>query len=494
MSEREYRDIAAGTALFGGVQVFQIVVNILRGKFIAVLLGPAGMGVSALLTATMNMINQTASLGLNLGAVRDISMASHEGDAGRLSRVAKVFRRLVFATALLGAAGAAAGAGLWSRLAFGDAAYRWAFVLLGAMSFFTLLGWGETALLQGTRKLRALALTSLIGAGVGLVVGVPMYWMWGTAGIAPAMVALALATWLSNRLFARSVGLVRGVRVTAAETGRHGRGMIALGVAMTVTSMLGVLSNWLIAWFIRTAGGLSDVGLYQAATAITTGYIGFVFSAMAMDYFPRLAAVSDDADAVRRSVNRQGEMVVLVAAPIIVALLATAPLVVRVLLSGEFAAAVPLVRWMGLGLLFKTASFALGYISFCKGDRRTFFWLEGVAGNGLVAGCAAAGYLLWGLDGLGVAALATYAIYFALVSVVARSRYGFRFEGGFVRLLALLGGLCVVAFVLTLAIPGHLWSGLAAGLVLAATCVVCWRELDKRINLREVIRQRFSHP
>lgn len=72
--EKEYRSIVKGTAVFGGVQVFQILVNILRGKFIALLLGPAGMGVSALLTSTVNTINQMSSLGLSMGAMRDISI------------------------------------------------------------------------------------------------------------------------------------------------------------------------------------------------------------------------------------------------------------------------------------------------------------------------------------------------------------------------------------------------------------------------------------
>ncbi len=482
LREHSYRDIAKGTAIFGGVQVFQIIVNVVRGKFIAVLLGPAGMGVSALLTATMAMINQFSGLGLNLGAMRDISMAHAEGDTRRLSTVARVFRRLVFATGLLGAMVSVAGAGLWSRIAFGSTEWRWAFVVLGAMSFLTALGTGETALLQGTRRLTALARSSLAGAIAGLVAGVPMYWLWGTSGIAPAMVVLAAATWLAGRWFTRKIPLEK-VTVAPPETKRLARSMIALGVTLTATALLGTLSNLLVGWFVRHTGGVGDVGLYQSATTITTGYIGFVFSAMAMDYFPRLAAVSEDPDAVRRSVNRQGEMVILIAAPIIVALLATAPLVVRLLLSAEFGPAVPVVRWMGLALLFKTASFALGYISFAKGDKRTFFWLEGVAGNVLIAGCAVAGYSLWGVDGLGIGTLATYVVYLAVVAAVAYRRYDFRFEGAFLRLMGGLGVLCGAAFAATLAIPHPVWCAVATITILIATCIMCGRELNKRMKI-----------
>jgi O-antigen/teichoic acid export membrane protein len=492
VEKSSYRNIAKGTAIFGGVQVFQMVVNILRGKFIALLLGPAGMGVSALLTSTMSMINQFSSLGLNLGAMRDISMANEAGDAEKLSIVAKVFRRLVFATGILGALVSTAGAKWWSRAAFGNTDYTWAFVVLGGMSLLTALGSGETALLQGTRRLKSLARTSLFGSIVGLVVGVPMYYFWGTAGIAPAMVALAAATYLSNRYFTRQMAL-KPVAVTNEHTRRYAKSMITLGVTLTVAGLLGTLSTYFIHWFIRYTGNLDDVGLYQSATSITTQYIGFVFSAMAMDYFPRLAAISEDKDAVRKSVNQQGEMIILIAAPIIVALLATAPLVVRILLSAEFMPTIPVVRWMGFALLFKASSFALGYISFAKGDKRTFFWLEGVIGNVLIGGCAVIGYVLWGYTGLGVAMLATYVIYFLAVSAVAYRRYDFRFDRGFLHLFAVLLGLCGTAFGITFFIADHLWCGLAVGGVLAVTGVVCWRELNKRMDIKSLIKSKLKH-
>ena len=45
--ENSYRSILKGTSVFGGVQVFQILINMVRGKFVALFLGPDGMGVSA---------------------------------------------------------------------------------------------------------------------------------------------------------------------------------------------------------------------------------------------------------------------------------------------------------------------------------------------------------------------------------------------------------------------------------------------------------------
>ena len=65
-----YRNILKGTAMFGGVQVFNILINLLRGKMVAVLLGPEGMGISSLLAAASNTLQQFSSLGLNLSILK----------------------------------------------------------------------------------------------------------------------------------------------------------------------------------------------------------------------------------------------------------------------------------------------------------------------------------------------------------------------------------------------------------------------------------------
>lgn len=493
MSEqrKEYRNIAKGTAIFGGVQVFNMLINILRGKFIAILLGPAGMGVSALLNSTVNTINQITSLGLNIGAMRDISIAHQKGDIERLSLVAKIFRRLVFMTGVVGALVSLAGSYWWSEIAFGNDDYTLAFVVLGLMLFFTALASAETALLQGTRHLRDLAQTSLLGSVVGLVIGVPMYYFFGTAGIAPAMVALALSTYISNRFFARKIEL-KVVVVTKSDTKLYARQMIMLGVALTVAGLLGTLSVYFINWFIRFSGGLDDVGLYQASNSITTQYIGFIFSAMAVDYFPRLAAVSDDNKSISTTANQQAEMVILIATPIIILLLTTAPFVVKLLLSEAFMPTVPVLRWMGFALFFKAAAYALGYISFAKGDKKTFFIFEGIVGNLLTIVCSILGYWFWGFLGLGIAVLASMVMYYILISFVVIRKYQFKFNKGFMHLFCVLFLFCLTTFLASLWVHSDVWYGVIGGVMLLVAGWYCSIELNKRMQIVQMIKTRFK--
>ena len=52
-----YRQIFKATSLFGGVQVFNIIIGIIRSKIVAVLLGASGMGVLGLFTTTIAMVS-----------------------------------------------------------------------------------------------------------------------------------------------------------------------------------------------------------------------------------------------------------------------------------------------------------------------------------------------------------------------------------------------------------------------------------------------------
>ena len=72
-AENSYKSIFRGTSVLGGVQVFLVLVNLVRGKFVALLLGPEGMGISNLFNTSSATIQRFASLGLNLAIVREVA-------------------------------------------------------------------------------------------------------------------------------------------------------------------------------------------------------------------------------------------------------------------------------------------------------------------------------------------------------------------------------------------------------------------------------------
>jgi O-antigen/teichoic acid export membrane protein len=98
-----YRQIFKATSLFGGVQVFNIIIGIVRVKFVAVLLGTAGVGIMGLLNAPLELIVSLTGLGIAFSAVRDISEANGSGDQSRIAKTITTLRRWSWFTGFLGA-------------------------------------------------------------------------------------------------------------------------------------------------------------------------------------------------------------------------------------------------------------------------------------------------------------------------------------------------------------------------------------------------------
>lgn len=467
-SQNSYSNILKGTSIFGGVQILQVLINLLRGKFVAMFLGPDGMGIASLFTTSSNTIQRFSSLGVNLAIVKEIS---HDCDdeSGMPSVMAAVKRLLVF-TSLLGAAICVLLCVPISRLTFGTADMSWQFMLLGLAVGFGIAGAGKLSVLQGLHEVKRLSLASVTGGLCGLFVGVPLYYFFKDKGIVPAMVVLSLTMYVFY-----SVSLRKAVgdrhREESFSWRRHSlimKRLVQFGLLMMASDLIGSGVGYLLNVFIRYWSDYNTVGLYQAANSITNQYAGMVFAAMAMDYFPRLSRVADCDSAMRTVVNRQMEIVALIIAPAMMLLILTAPVLIRVLLTSEFQSILPLMRWFGLGVLMKALAYPMGYISLAKGNKKLFFWMDGFAGNvlSLALGCVL--FHMCGIMGLGYALVLDNTICLIAYFVVNRRLYEFGFTGAALRQMAVAVGLVGVCFMSSyIASDVVSWSAMGASLVMS---------------------------
>jgi O-antigen/teichoic acid export membrane protein len=66
-----------------------------------------------------------------------------------------------------------------------------------------------------------------------------------------------------------------------------------LGVLLTISGLLTLLSTYLIQIYVGKIGGLEEVGFYTAGFTLLNSYVN-LFTVMSTDYFPRLSSISDD--------------------------------------------------------------------------------------------------------------------------------------------------------------------------------------------------------
>ena len=173
-STNSYRHVLKYTGLFGGVQVFNILVGLVRNKFVAVLLGPMGMGLVTLLNTSMSFISQATSLGVSFSAIRRISELHDKGDAAELEHYIAIVRKWSLVAAVLGAVVCIAAGPLLNYISFSWGDHTLHFVLLAPAVAMTALCGGELAILKGTQRLKELAYIQVLVSLLSLIVTIPL--------------------------------------------------------------------------------------------------------------------------------------------------------------------------------------------------------------------------------------------------------------------------------------------------------------------------------
>ncbi|WFU51593.1 O-antigen translocase [Sinorhizobium terangae] len=421
-----YSQILKSTALIGGSSVINVLFSIIRNKAMALLLGPAGLGLIGLYSSIADIAYALAGLGIQASGVRQIAEAVGSGDADRIARTATVLKRTSLVLGLLGALLLAAVAYTVADFTFGGPGYAGGVALLSAAILFRLLSDGQTALIQGMRDIASLARINVLAAFFSTVISIPLIYLFGTSGIVPSLVAAAAATLATSWWYRRQIRLrtppmpVRQVREETAA-------LLKLGVVFMASGFLTLGAAYAIRLIVMKAEGIAAAGLYQAAWTLGGFYASFVLQAMGTDFYPRLTAVAQDDAECNRLVNEQAQISMLVAGPGLIATLTAAPLVIRLLYSPEFYAAVDMLRWICLGMMLRVIAWPMGFIVLAKGAKKVFFWVE-VAATLVHVGLA---WLLVGAFGSAGAAAAFFGLYVwhgLLIYGIVRHLSGFRWS------------------------------------------------------------------
>ena len=458
-----YSHVLKFTGLFGGVQGLNVVIGLVRNKFVALLLGPGGMGLVSLFNTTVQLISQATHLGISFSAVRHISEYYDAENTEKVAHYVKVVRGWCLLTALVGMLVCVVLGPFLSSATFSWGDHTLHFVLLApAIGMIAITG-GETAILKGQRKLGALALVQIVTALASLVISIPIYYFFWQAGIVPVIVLMAFVTmcatlWFSLRLFPLQFGGTYGILGEGME-------MVRLGVAYTLAAVIGTASEMLIRSYLNVVGDLDVLGLYNAGYMLTITYAGMVFSAMETDYYPRLSAVQHDIQATNETVNRQMEVSLLLVSPMLAALIIALPVVVPLLFSQEFLPVVGMAQVAALAMYMKVLTLPVAYITLARGYSLSYLFLETSYFVVFVI-LIFFGYRYWGLFGTGVAITLAHVFEFLLVNAYAYKKYGYRSSATVYGYAIVQGALGLLAYILTLVADGYLYWAVGALIVM----------------------------
>ncbi|MCM1522658.1 MAG: oligosaccharide flippase family protein [Muribaculaceae bacterium] len=423
------RTVIKAMSIFGSLQMLTILCGVVRVKCVALWIGATGLGYFTIFNSALTLISTFTQLNLRTSSVREIASSD---STGRRHVTGMVVRRLSWILGLIGGLVMVVTAPMFSLNTFSDYSYSLPFALLAVGVLFMSTSMGEQALMQGYGHMRALAHSSLWANVGGLALCLPLVWFFGEAGVLPSILAYCVAGYLFCLPF--RVRLEPTSPLRHEETWRVGKPMLRLGVYMTVAAAFSELMAYILIAWINTRGDTAEVGIFQAGYTIVNRYVMMIFTAVGMEFFPRLASASHSPHRQGVFVSHEVKLLLMSLVPMLMVFVPLVKPVVRLLYSAEFDASVPYILLALPGMVLRVLQWCQSYLITARGDGRVFIFTEGASDLLMLLLCLPA-FVKWGIPGLGAAfTLATMGSTL-LIAAVYRYRYGLRVAPGVMMLL-----------------------------------------------------------
>ncbi|MGM9778702.1 MAG: oligosaccharide flippase family protein [Prevotella sp.] len=428
-----YTQIVKYTGIFGSIQGISVMTGVIRNKITALLLGTMGMGMMSLLNSTVIFLSQATSMGLAYSGVREIAACKERGDQAGIERCAAIIRAWSLLAALTGMAICALSSKWIDKLTFTWGDHSMHYLLLSPSLALMAITAGETAILKGLHRLKALALIQMITAFGALVITTPLLYFFNQAAIVPIIMLIAMVTMIATIFYSFAtvkprIGNWRRWYGRWKRLIAEGRPMVKIGLAFVTAMAIGSASELIIRAYLNVKADLDTVGLYNAGYLLAITYAGLFFTSLESDYYPRLSAVNNDITKINQLVNYQTEVSLTLIAPMMCVFILLLPAIVPMLFSEKFNAAIPMAQATALTMMCKSACLPVSYVMLAKGDSRIYICLESLSYLMTIAGVIA-GYTYGGLTGTGVGLTVAYAAELTINSICLHSRYGLRQSG-----------------------------------------------------------------
>lgn len=488
MSKSSYRSIAKANSILGGVQVFSIIIGIIRSKLVALLLGPAGVGLMGLYQSTIDLVKSASSMGIGTSAVRDVAIANDSQNNEELGKTKVVLSRIVWITGFLGLFLMLFGAPWLSEITFGNRDHVLAFRILSIIPLIAQLTIQHQVLLQGTRSLKKLALAGIWGGIVGLFINVPIFYFWGEKAIVPVLIVVAVASFIIAWYNSSQLG-IKTINISWRESINRGKGMVKMGALLGLTGLMDIAAIYIIKIFVQKWGSMEEVGLYTAGFAIVQSYVNLVFSAISTDYYPRLSSVSDNREEYCDAINKQFEILILALLPMVLVFMSFSAELLQLLYSTKFVAAKMMICWIVFGMLFRAYSWCPGFMFLAKSDTKLYFIIY-ILAFALQLSLFSLGYYYLGLTGVGIAFALQYIIGNIYSLAIIKHRYSFKYGREQNRLM-IIAVICSTLVLLAIYFINSWWRYLVFSVIIISSLVFSYKELDKRLDIISLIKSRI---
>lgn len=481
-----YKQILKAVSLFGGVQLINIFVNLLKLKIVALFIGTVGVGIVAILSNTLSFFGILTRCGLDITTVKEISSAKNEEVPKKIS----LTRQLALLTGITGFVALLFLSPLLSLIAFNNTSYTLFFVTISVVLIFSQLDVNNLAILQGVKSLNRLAKAIAISSVLSLFPTIILYYFLGQNGIPYVILITAILSFLVLNHFVKKLKIKKNKIIPLKQLFKEGKNILKTGLYLSLANIVEISVGLIIQLFILNLGGIHLAGLYNAGIILINSYVSIFFSVLSKDFFPRLVQVSKDDKLVNKIVNDQAYILILLLTPLIIGFIIFKSCIVTMFFSNEFLPILGMISYGILATVFKAVSWSMGYILIAKGSSKLYLISEVVSNLALLISIFV-GYKINGLTGVGIGFLIYHILDLVFIKSIVTKYYNFYFDSNIISLLSVTIFLFVTMIYLY-NIENEFIRFIFMILVVSFSLIFTIFKLNSHFKLIEVLKRKFK--
>lgn len=488
-SAKTYKKGLKGIGVFGGLQIYRILLSVITAKVSAIFLGPTGSGIYGLLTSVLTTTESLIGCGLGTSAVKDIAKAKNDENGENIAEIYNTLRCLVWITGFTGTALIFIFAERLSLLVFSNDNYAIWLRILSVSILINQLTTGQGALLLGYQKYKLITQNGLIAGLCGAIITVFCYSIWDIQGIIPVILITALSKYIISTIYVNKIKIPK-CKINVRDIVKIGKPIFVLGISIGISSALTSLSGFGIRTVISNMSDIATVGLFTSSFALVNTYFGLVFSSIQGDYYPRLSEVSENNTEYKKIMMDEIELLILLMLPLVALLIIFAKIVLIVFYSSKYVDANVLIGWSAFSMLVRVPAWAMSTGLISKGctslylrNQLTFIVYQ-FAFNVL-------GFLLGGLTGIGITYTISELIYFAQNYWIQNRNFGVILSNRLIKLLLASFIVLIILCIIVTLLPNIYRYTLGSAICLAVV-IYSLRELNSRIAIIDFIKSKLK--
>lgn len=411
-------------SVFTSVQVFNMLCNVVKMKFVSIWLEASGMGLFGIFQQVTDTTATLTDFGLRQSTTREVALTRHE--SGRLGRLLATIRTWNILAGLTGMVILTLLSPLLSLLFFEDKSFWWAFALLGVCILFNAMTAGENSILQGLSRFKHLARAGLLASLTGLAISIPMFRFLGkNSVILSILVYSAAAYYFIRKSRPKDIESARPSPMLL----REGKGFAKLGGLMALAAFISSLTLTIFVTWLNRYASIAEVGYYQAGNTMVVRYMGFVLTAIGLEFYPRITTCAGSSHRQSVFVTHEMAFTLNILTPLVLLFIILRPWLIQLLYTSRFEVILPFITLGILHTVFRTPSVVMAYTIISRGNGLLYLIMESV--DSAIGLCLCiGGYMMYGLAGVGGAYIIWFAFYLGLTWAIATLKYKVRVGKG----------------------------------------------------------------